>query len=301
VDEVTSYESLRAENVELRQQNSALSENVVLLEQEILRLRAMLDKNSGNSSKPPSTDGFHKIPNSREKSTQKAGGQPGHKGHALRLPENLEELVLLGKIKRKLVDHTNGATKYVSKWILDMEVVITCTEYRFPVGSKFSVKTDVCYGNNIKALSVYLSTEGIIAENRLATFFESVSDGLIRPSGATIESWNRTAADNVDIEAIKSEVLTASVLHVDETPLKSGQTYVEEGGEQILKTKEHTTFNVTARTHSTQDAVLMTLNPQKNDKGIEKDGILTAFSGILSHDHDKKVRREANYVNVLTL
>jgi transposase len=169
-----------------------------------------------------------------------------------------------------------------------MEVVITCTEYRFPVDSKFSVKTDVCYGNNIKALSVYLSTEGIIAENRLATFFESVSDGLIRPSGATIESWNRTAANNVDIEAIKSEVLTATILHVDETPLKSGQTYVEEGGEQILKTKEHTTFNVTARTHSTQDAVLMTLNPQKNDKGVEKDGILTVFEGVLVHDHDKK-------------
>jgi transposase len=156
------------------------------------------------------------------------------------------------------------------------------------VGSKFSVITNVRYGDKIKAHSVYLSTEGLIADKRLSTFFESVSGGLIRPSEATIESWNRTAADRVDTEAIKCEVLKADVLNVDETPMKSGQTYVEEGGEQVLQTKEHTTFNVTARTHSTKNAVLMTVNPQKNDKGVEKDGILTVFNGILSHDHDKK-------------
>ncbi|MDR1235606.1 MAG: transposase, partial [Holosporaceae bacterium] len=62
----------------------------------------------------------------------------------------------------------------------------------------------------------------------------------------------------------------------------------------MLKTKEHTTFSVCVRTHSTQNAVLMTLNPQKNDKGVEKDGILTAYNGILSHDHDKKFYKYGN-------
>jgi hypothetical protein len=61
----------------------------------------MLGKNSGNSSKPPSTDGFRKIQNSREKSAQKSGGQPGHSGHSLKLPENLDELVHFGKAKSK--------------------------------------------------------------------------------------------------------------------------------------------------------------------------------------------------------
>jgi hypothetical protein len=285
---VTRNEALIAENARLRKQIGTLLEKIALLEPENLRLKMMLGKNSGNSSKPPSTDGFQKIPNSREKSDKKSGGQPGHKGHSLKLPENLDERVQGGKAKRRLVDHTNGATEYVSKWVVDIEVVVTYTEHRFPVGTEFAVKTDVCYGNDIKALSVFLSTEGIIAENRLATFFESVSDGLIKPSEATIEHWNKIAADNVDIEALKSEVLRADVLHVDETPLKSSQTYGEEGGEPVLKTKERTTFNVYVRTHSTEAAVLMTLNPQKNDKGIEKDGILTRFKGILSHDHDKK-------------
>jgi transposase len=176
-----SYEQLMAENIELRRQ-------IVCLQQEIIRLKDQINKSSGNSSKPPSTDGFKKIPNSHEKSDKKTGGQPGHKGNSLAVPENLDELVKAGKVQKKLVDHTNGAAKYVSKWVVDIEVVVTYTEHRFPITTKFPIKTDVFYGNDIKALSVLLSTEGVIAEKRLATFFESVADGLIKPSDATIES-----------------------------------------------------------------------------------------------------------------
>ena len=41
---------------------------------EIMRLKAIIDKDSSNSSKPPSSNGFKKIPNSREKSGKKVGG-----------------------------------------------------------------------------------------------------------------------------------------------------------------------------------------------------------------------------------
>jgi hypothetical protein len=44
---VANNESLRVENVEFKLQNSFLVEKVAFLEQEVLRLRAMLDKNSG--------------------------------------------------------------------------------------------------------------------------------------------------------------------------------------------------------------------------------------------------------------
>ncbi|MDR1652834.1 MAG: transposase [Prevotellaceae bacterium] len=93
---------------------------------------------------------------------------------------------------------------------------------------------------------------------------------------------------NVDVDAIKQDIFEADVLHVDETSIKSSQTYVEEDGKQVLKTKKRTTTNICVRTHSTQTGGLMTVNPQKNDKGIERDGILTVFDGILAHDHDKK-------------
>ncbi|GHV49014.1 hypothetical protein FACS1894204_13530 [Synergistales bacterium] len=61
-------------------------------QKEILRLKAQINKSSTNSSKPPSTDGFKKIPNNRELSNNKHGGQFGHKGTRLNIPVNLDEL-----------------------------------------------------------------------------------------------------------------------------------------------------------------------------------------------------------------
>ena len=59
------------------------------LEARIIKLENQIAKNSRNSSKPPSTDGFNKpSPKSlRKKSKRKCGGQPGHKGHTLKMVE----------------------------------------------------------------------------------------------------------------------------------------------------------------------------------------------------------------------
>ena len=53
----------------------------------IKELEDQLSKNSGNSSKPPSTDGFSKpSPKSTRKSSgRKVGGQKGHKGTTLKM------------------------------------------------------------------------------------------------------------------------------------------------------------------------------------------------------------------------
>ena len=85
-------------------------------ESEISRLKSIIDKDSSNSSKPPSSDGFKKIPNNREASGKKRGGQFGHNGTTLIVPKNLDELVREEKAEHKIVDLTNGAGEYISKW-----------------------------------------------------------------------------------------------------------------------------------------------------------------------------------------
>ena len=69
---------------EQRKQIKYLTNLVAELQKTINELREQLNKNSGNSSKPPSTDGFKKPVNKnrslREKSGKKPGGQKGHSG-----------------------------------------------------------------------------------------------------------------------------------------------------------------------------------------------------------------------------
>ncbi|MEE5994277.1 MAG: DUF6444 domain-containing protein, partial [Oscillospiraceae bacterium] len=64
--------------------------------EEIAELKEKLNKDSHNSSKPPSTDGYEKpAPRSqRKKSGKKAGGQTGHKGHHIDLgqPNRVERI-----------------------------------------------------------------------------------------------------------------------------------------------------------------------------------------------------------------
>src|SRR2546423_8215885 len=73
---------------QLRQENSALRDQVALLSERISALEAQLAKDSHNSHLPPSSDRFHRQPKSlRQKSGKKPGGQAGHAGNTLKLSE----------------------------------------------------------------------------------------------------------------------------------------------------------------------------------------------------------------------
>src|ERR1700722_11053550 len=69
---------------QLEEQNKQLIANQRLLEARVLDLENRLAKNSSNSGKPPSSDGFNKKTKSlRSESNKKQGGQPGHLGKTL--------------------------------------------------------------------------------------------------------------------------------------------------------------------------------------------------------------------------
>lgn len=261
---------------------------------EISRLKAIINKDSGNSSKPPSTNGLKNVPNSREKTGNRPGGKKGHKGHRLIKPKNLDELVEKGLAEVRVVDHTNGDNDYVSRWVADIEVKTIFTEHRFLKGSKLpkEYENEIIYGNNIKAVSTLLSVEGIIARGRLAEFFSQITNGVLNPSETTLGEFVNKLAEGLskEISVIENNLLNSEVMNIDETPMKCSQRieYDEETKEPILKTAEGNTYSVTVRNYSNDFTTLYTVNSKKDMEGIERDGILPIFLGTLSHDHDKK-------------
>src|SRR5258707_15423581 len=81
---------LRQENAELKealtQKDRRIGELEGLLMSALLRIEELerrLAKDSHNSSKPPSSDGFSRKASPRKKSGKPSGGQRVHQGHAM--------------------------------------------------------------------------------------------------------------------------------------------------------------------------------------------------------------------------
>jgi hypothetical protein len=250
---------------------------------EINRLKAVIDKNSNNSSKPPSSNGQKKIMNSREASSHKIGGQRGHKGYALTIPKNLDELVREGKAKHIIKDEANGASKYVSDWEIDIQTITVYTERRRSIGKPQRIR----YGAEVRAHAVYLSNVGMMSLERIVEYFATATHGLVAPSEASIVQFITEAAENIDIQPMICDLLNGLVLHTDETPVRTTERPNEVTGE--LETAKNTTFNAYVRTYSNAITTLLTANAHKNDKGIKRDNVLTRFFGIVAQDHEAKL------------
>lgn len=159
-------------NETIEKQNNIIEEQ----KQEILRLKDKNNKDSSNSSKPSSTDGFKKvITNRREKSNKSKGGQKGHKAHSLN--NKLSQFINSGNVLEEIIEinknDSNKNKRYIEKVVIDVMITKVIKKYRYypyedrkyyiPKGHNQYVQ----YGNNIKAISVdlmnnlYNSTDGV--------------------------------------------------------------------------------------------------------------------------------------------
>ncbi len=132
---VTFISSLIDENRKIIEQQAA---RINELEEKVKSLDEKLNKNSRNSSKPPSTDNFaHEKPrpkSRRMKSGKKAGGQEGHVGTTLTMVDNPDETKVysVGRCKNcgKYL-HNEIATDYERRQVFDIPPAkISVTEHR---------------------------------------------------------------------------------------------------------------------------------------------------------------------------
>ena len=239
------------------------------------RLKKIINNDSNNSSKPPSSDIKKNIPNNREKSNKKAGGQKGHKAHFLS-KKSVEEKIDNKEIEHILVTPIEPSKEYISKYILDLDIKVIAKEYRFykNKNGKYNIpkefKTDVQYGSNIKTMCTVLNTEGIVALDRLANFVGFISGGVINLSKGTIVNFTKefNRKSQYLINEIKTDILNSVLLYTDAT------------------TSRCENKNMCVRTHSTERSTLLIPTYKKSKKCIEDTGILNNYTGNLVHDHE---------------
>lgn len=155
---------------------------IVQLNQTIQELKEQLNKNSKNSSKPPSSDGFKKpSPKSlRKPSGKKAGGQTDHPGTHLSViakpDDNIGHMpsICEGCPHYKMCEGLVCATE--RRHVIDAVVTVNVTENQlleiplcilhgdtrkgvFPTGIKATVQCE----ENLQALSVALNTVGEVS------------------------------------------------------------------------------------------------------------------------------------------
>src|SRR3954468_5579775 len=225
----------------LAQETRHAAEMAVLRER-IAELERQVGLNSGNSGRPPSSDGLKKPPRVgtlRQPSGKRTGGQPGHPGKTLRRTETPDTTV----------DHypqacaTCGtaltaamATDHVARQVFDFPeprpLVVTehrahtcrCAACGRQTRAAFpdEVTAPVQYGTRVAAFVLYLLHDQLLPEKRLA---EAMADLFgVALVTATIARISRDAARRCQsfADAVRDQVAAAPVKHLDETGFRIG-------------------------------------------------------------------------------
>ena len=253
------------------------------LEARVKELEDRLGKDSHNSSKPPSSDGYkQKTVSLRENTGRKSGGQPGHPGKTLAFVAEPDALVLHS------ASHCTGCGGSLAevagvqaerRQVLDLPPLsVVATEHRSlhkscPHCGKHNlgafpeeVACGVSYGSNLKALALYFHNYQLLPSARIAQMFSDLFSATF--SEGTLFSCQQKASSRLEgfLASVRTALLAAPVDHFDETGLR-------------VCGKLHWLHSA-----STEDATLYTCHPKRGKAGMESGGVLAEYSGVAVHD-----------------
>lgn len=290
-DGVSEIISLMKElNMGLTSQINSLNHEIKSLREENLKLliknaelEAKLNKNSKNSSKPPSTDNHKKPSNSRTKTGRSTGGQKGHEGKTLLKVKNPDNIVDI-KVKSCECGCCLSSVKgnIQTRQVFDLpKITVNVTEYRThetvcPICNKVhktefpkTISQPVQYGENLQALVVYLSNYQLIPLDRTTELIGALTGQKIS-QGTIVNITKKLYTKLEEFEySLKEQLKKADVLHTDESGMRSqGKTNW-------------------VHTASTEHLTHFAIHEKRGTQATIDIGILPEFTGTMVHDHWK--------------
>jgi len=259
---------------------------VITLAARVQALEDQLAKDSGNSGKPPSSDGLKKKAKQRslrQPSGKKSGAQPGHKGHRLEMvaePDQVEvhpveecahcQVSLAAEevagVARRQVFELPPLRLVVTEHQAEIKWCPACgerTQAEFPA----AVRQLTQYGPGIRALLSYLNQGQYLPLNRVSEFCEAlfgqaVGEGTIILANEEIASQ----VEAVNAQAQQHLIETEDTVHFDESGLRVAQ-------------KLHW-----VHVASTERVTCYHLDPKRGQEAIDRAGILPQRTGVSQHD-----------------
>ncbi|HEY1348277.1 MAG TPA: DUF6444 domain-containing protein [Ktedonobacteraceae bacterium] len=179
----------RKENTErkeaLARKDQRIEELEGLLRSALLRIEERerrLAKESQNSSKPPSSDGFKRKGKKREASSKPKGGQPGHAGHTLEWVETPDQVVIhrpshcearqcelgavSGQAKERRQSHDLPVLRLAVTEHQVEELICPRCQHRMVGTFPHAVQAPAQYGPSVRSLAGYLSQDQLLPMER---------------------------------------------------------------------------------------------------------------------------------------
>mgnify|MGYP000951843702 FL=1 len=195
------------------------------------KLIAQISKDFENSSLPSSARSIRKkkIPNNREATGRKPGGQPGHPGHG-RKKQTPTRIVLLQPSQEILDDPDFRKTnKTLTKQLVNVEVCLNVIEYQadtyrnsrtgelyhaqFPDG----VVDEVNYGSSVKAFLFLLNNDCCVSIDKCRDFLKNLTGGNLDISKGMISKLSQEFSEKSEPlrKSAASELFLYPVMHTD--------------------------------------------------------------------------------------
>ena len=209
-----------------------LLERINALEERVEALENQLKKDSHNSSKPPSSDGF-KTKSLRQKSDRPSGGQPGHPGSNLEWSDTLASTEIHSVLSCQGCGNSLLNTA-VQSWdvrqvhdlpptqleVTEHQCEVKCcpkcgivNRGQFPSG----VQHPIQYGARLEAWIVYLMVVQLLPSLRICQMLKEAFG--ISVSEGTLYNIRKRCFDALEgpEQAIKEALQVSKVVHFDET------------------------------------------------------------------------------------